>query len=308
MAANLPSDIVDDSKDRVDESYGYPFEVKVFSLQSNKWKRIDLLPEDVEILFDNFYFQPLYCRGNGVLAGNRLHWILVTFKGGIAFNTILTFDLATEVVRILSFPHAVYCRGSIEGEWSKFVSVPKPETVESFKFVRPLIYSKDRSKILLEINNGKLFWFDLGSKSLESLVIKGCEGLPCNAEVVVSSLVLGCKGDPRRAQEKKIIMLQKGNKRILDNALPLAKADQHGANFGIANVADDWDDVGIIMISELKETTEVMLLEGVSHTSSGDCTTPGSKRKETDNDLPDITSSTKKTCTNPIKIEKSKTD
>lgn len=45
--------------------------------------------------------------------------------------------------------------------------------------------------------------------------------------------------------------------RILDNALPLAKADQHGANFGIANVADDWDDVGIIMISELKETTEV---------------------------------------------------
>ncbi|KAG2260885.1 hypothetical protein Bca52824_080179 [Brassica carinata] len=44
--------------------------------------------------------------------------------------------------------------------------------------------------------------------------------------------------------------------KILDNALPLAKADQHGANFGIANVADDWDDVGIIMISELKETTE----------------------------------------------------
>ncbi|KAL0709557.1 hypothetical protein Bca4012_016535 [Brassica carinata] len=106
----------------------------------------------------------------------------------------------------------VWIMRSIEGEWSKFVSVPKPETVESFKFVRPLIYSKDRSKILLEINNGKLFWFDLGSKSLESLVIKGCEGLPCNAEVVVSSLVLGCKGDPRRAQEKKIIMLQKGNK------------------------------------------------------------------------------------------------
>ncbi|KAF8077314.1 hypothetical protein N665_1046s0002 [Sinapis alba] len=263
--------------------------------------------------------------------------------------------------------------------------------------------------------------------------------------------------------------------KIRDAALPLSNSVQHGANLGIANVADDWDDIGIIMISEIKETTElenvkivcsveaidtdwgwyyfackkcgkivsrisratkplfrcgvvcranltkvfpkfklhlivgdvtgncklvllgsiaqtligseatdlwdgsfeeiedpeilpqkikdlvgksfcfgiqssevgseifkvskvwsgdllqeietesepvtliegasssmssggVMLLEGVSRTSSGDCTTPGSKRKETDNDLPDITSCTKKTCTDPIKIEKSKTD
>ncbi|KAG2333854.1 hypothetical protein Bca52824_005034 [Brassica carinata] len=210
------------SKDRVDESYGYPFEVKVFSLKTNKWKRIDLLPEDVEILFDNFYFQPLFRHG----------------KRCIGFNTILTFDLATEVVRILSFPHVVYCRGmdigaldgclcmmcygelsqvdiwimrEYGGKWSKFVSVPKPETVDSFKFVRPLIYSKDRSKILLEINNGKLFWFDLASKSFEKFRINVSEGLQLNAEIVVSSLVLGCKGDPRRAREKK--MLQKGNKR-----------------------------------------------------------------------------------------------
>ncbi|KAF8118018.1 hypothetical protein N665_0006s0022 [Sinapis alba] len=226
------------SKDRGDESFGYPFEVKVFSLKSNKWKRIDLLPEDVEILFDNFYFHLLYRRGNGVLASNNLHWILIHNEGDIGMNTIIRYDLATEDLRILSFPHDVYCKGmdigvldgclcmmcynelshadvwimrEYGGKWSKFISVPQPETVVSFEFVRPLIYSKDRSKILLEINNGKLFWFDLASKSFESLVIKGCEGLQCNAEIVVSSLVLGCKGDPRRVGEKK--MVQKGNKR-----------------------------------------------------------------------------------------------
>ncbi|KAF8100751.1 hypothetical protein N665_0218s0089 [Sinapis alba] len=218
--------------------------------------------------------------------------------------------------------------------------------------------------------------------------------------------------------------------KIRDAAVPLSNSDQHGANLGIANSSDDWDDIGIIMISEIKETTKlenvkivcsveaidtnwgwyyfackkcgkivsrisraakpsfrcgvvcrtnvtkvfpkfklyfivgdvtgncklvllgsiaqtligsevtdiwdgsfeeeietesepvtliegasssmssgrVMLLEGVSRTSSGDCTTPGSKRKETGNDLLDITSCTKKTCTDPIKIEKSKTD
>ncbi|KAF3546578.1 hypothetical protein DY000_02000629 [Brassica cretica] len=200
--------------------------------------RIDLLSEDVEILFDNFYFHLLYRRGNGVLASNSLHWILIHNEGDIGMNTIIKFHLATEELGVVNFSHDVYVKGmdigvldgclcmmcynevrhadvwimrEYGGEWSKFVSVPQPESVVSFEFVRPLIYSKDRRKILLEINNGKLFWFDLGSKSLETLVIKGCESLPCNAEIVVSSLVLGCKGDSRRARENK--MVQKGNKR-----------------------------------------------------------------------------------------------
>ncbi|KAL0709552.1 hypothetical protein Bca4012_016530 [Brassica carinata] len=83
------------------------------------------------------------------------------------------------------------------------------ESVVSFKFVRPLIYSKDRSKILLEINSKRLMWFDLVAKSFETLEIKGCKG-PRNAEILVSSLVLGCKSVSRRAPEKR--MLQKGNK------------------------------------------------------------------------------------------------
>ncbi|WZZ38385.1 hypothetical protein YC2023_034644 [Brassica napus] len=220
------------------ESFGYALEIKVFSLKSNSWKRIHLLFE-VQILFIYFYYDLLYRRGNGVLASNSLHWILPRTGGHTAFNTIIRFDLASDDLGVLSFPNDLYLEDDMdigvldgclclmcysesshvgvwilreyEGEWSKFITVPKPETVVSFESVRPMIYSKDRSKILLEINNGKLMWFDLESKGFETLGIKGCEG-PCNAEIVVSSLVLGCKGDPRRAQEKK--MMLKGNKRL----------------------------------------------------------------------------------------------
>ncbi|XP_056850733.1 uncharacterized protein LOC108820440 [Raphanus sativus] len=52
----------------------------------------------------------------------------------------------------------------------------------------------------------------------------------------------------------------------------------------------------------------VMLVDADSHTSSGDCMTPYSKRKESDNDLPDITSTSKKICTAAVKTEKPSTD
>nr|XP_018472555.1 PREDICTED: F-box protein At4g22390-like isoform X1 [Raphanus sativus] len=218
---------------------GYPFEIKVFSLKSNRWKRIHLRSE-VQLLLVNFYYNLVYRSGNGVLASNSFHWILPRSEGYIDLNRIIRFDLASDDLGVLSFPEDLHYEDYMDlgvldgclclmcysesihvdvwilreygGEWSKFISVTAPETVGgSFEFVRPLIYSKDKSKILLEINNGKLFWFDLASKSFERLEIKGFGEGMCNTDIVVSSLVLGCKGHPRRAQEKK--MMQKGNKR-----------------------------------------------------------------------------------------------
>ncbi|CAG7879369.1 unnamed protein product [Brassica rapa] len=216
---------------------GYPVETKVFSLKSNSWKRIHLRFEP-QIPFMFLYYHVLYRRGNGVLASNSLHWVLP--GNPLALSKIIRFDLATDDLSVLSGPlelcHEVMNLGVLDGclclichdyhnirnghvdvwilreyggSWSKFITVPKPETVVSFKFVRPLIYSKDRSKILLEINSGTLMWFDLVDKSFETLQIKGYKG-PSNAEILVSSLVLGCKGVSGRAPEKR--MLQKGNK------------------------------------------------------------------------------------------------
>lgn len=51
-----------------------------------------------------------------------------------------------------------------------------------------------------------------------------------------------------------------------------------------------------------------MLQDVENHASSGDCATPFSKRKETDSELADITSTSKKLCTPTVKTEKSKID
>ncbi|VVA93154.1 unnamed protein product [Arabis nemorensis] len=209
-----------------EENFGFPFEIKVFSLKRNSWKRISL-DFEVQILFVYFYYHLLYRRGNGVLASNSLHWVLPRSQGVIAFNTIIRFDLASEELGVLSFPQELYCEdnmdiGVLDGclclmcynefhhvdvwvlreykvedsrSWTKLFRVPKPESVESFELLRPLLYSKDRTKILLEINDAKnLMWFDLASKRFTRVRIKDCDR-PYSAEILVSSLVLGCKGD-----------------------------------------------------------------------------------------------------------------
>lgn len=52
---------------------------------------------------------------------------------------------------------------------------------------------------------------------------------------------------------------------------------------------------------------QVLMIKENSQTSP-DCSTPLSKRKENDADLPEMTSTTKKICLNPVKLEKTKTD
>ncbi|KAG7541894.1 F-box-like domain superfamily [Arabidopsis thaliana x Arabidopsis arenosa] len=223
------------------ENFGYPVEIKVFSLKNNSWKRVYLMFE-VQILFIYFYYHLLPRRGYGVLANNHLHWILPRRQGIIAFNTIIRFDLASDDLGVLSFPQDLYTEddmdvGVLDGcvclmcynefshvdvwvlkeyedvkSWTKLFRVPKPESVESVDFMRPLIYSKDRSKILLEINNAaNLMWFDLESKKLTTVGIE-CDS-SFTADILVSSLVLGCKGDPTEAQRRKEQMVPKSNKR-----------------------------------------------------------------------------------------------
>ncbi|CAE6182929.1 unnamed protein product [Arabidopsis arenosa] len=222
------------------ENFGYPVEIKVFSLKKNSWKRVQLLFE-VQIHFIYLYYHLLPRRGYGALASNHLHWILPRGPG-IAFNTIIRFDLASDDLRVLSFPQELYAEdnvdvGVLDGcvclmcydefshvdvwvlkeyedvkSWTKLFRVLKPESVESVDLMRPLIYSKDRSKILLEINNAKnLIWFDLESKKLTTVGIE-CDS-SFTADILVSSLVLGCKGDLTEAQRRKEQMMPKSNKR-----------------------------------------------------------------------------------------------
>ncbi|CAH2071490.1 unnamed protein product [Thlaspi arvense] len=211
-----------------DDEFGFsfPYEVKVYSLKRNSWKRIESVLPSIQLLF-YFYYHLLYRRGYGVLAGNSLHWVLPRRPGLIAFNIIVRFDLASEEFEIVRFPESlangdvdiqmdigvldgclclmcnydqkyidvwVMKEHNVRSSWRKAFTVQKPKTVKSFAYMRPLVYSKNRDKVLLEINNAKLVWFDLESKKLSTLRIKDCPS-SYSAELVVSSLVLECKGD-----------------------------------------------------------------------------------------------------------------
>ncbi|CAH2078268.1 unnamed protein product [Thlaspi arvense] len=238
-------------------------EIKVFSLKRNSWKRVKLLFE-VQILFVYFYYHVLYRRGNGVQVGNCLHWILPRRHGVIAFNMIIRFDLASEELGTAGYPEKLFCEDNMDicaldgclcamgyhefthvdvwikrESWSKLLKVTKPESVASLDFMRPLLYSKDRSKVLLEINIGKLVWFDLESKSFQTLGVKGCDDGSWSAEIVVSSLVLGCKGDPRRAREdKRMQKIQGIQTEVMSKADELRSLNLHqGAGVGGEEVA-----------------------------------------------------------------------
>ncbi|KAG7553243.1 Pectin lyase fold/virulence factor [Arabidopsis thaliana x Arabidopsis arenosa] len=118
---------------------------------------------------DNFALETLYYgeymnEGPGSNMTNRVQWP--------GFKRIETAEEATQFSVgpfIEEFSHVdVWIRKEYEvvGSWTKLFRVLKPESVESLDFVRPLIYSKDMSNILLEINNAKnLMWFDLPQKS-----------------------------------------------------------------------------------------------------------------------------------------------
>ncbi|XP_010422230.1 PREDICTED: F-box protein CPR30-like [Camelina sativa] len=231
----------------------FPYEVKVFSLKKDSWKRIESASSPIQLLF-YFYYHLLYRRGYGVLAGNSLHWVLPRRPGLIAFNLIVRFDLALEEFGIVRLPEVVaygnvdiqmdigvldgclclLCyhdlgyvdvwmmkKYNVRGSWTKAFTVYKPSSVKSFSYIRPLVYSKDRDKVLLEINNTKLVWFDIESKKMSTVRIKDCPS-SYSAELVVSSLVFGCKGDlnnirlrkeqqVKEAEEAK--MMQKSRKR-----------------------------------------------------------------------------------------------
>ncbi|CAN8252930.1 unnamed protein product [Cochlearia groenlandica] len=208
---------------------GGHYEIKIFSLKRNSWKRVKPLPFQAMVLRQVHYHLE-YCHGKGVVAENSLHWV---YSHRHKVFTVLSFDLASEEIGFVCIPMELLfqfidlgvldgclCLMSIhkfshvdvwimrkyehDGTWSKLFRVPKPESVESFESMKPLLYSKDRRQVLLEINDARnLVWFDLESNGFTSAVkIKGCDD-PYSVELVVSSLVMGCKGDPIQVKRNK---------------------------------------------------------------------------------------------------------
>lgn len=233
-----------DDDDGDDEGCFFDYEVKVYSLKNDCWRKITKLPRYLRLMFQ-FFYHLLHRRGYGVLACGVLHWIMPPRIELGMRNWIVGFDLGTEVFVEVPQPDCpdrnyLLDVGVLEGclcaicnydqvsvdvwimkeygvkeSWTKLLCVQKTRAINALTFVRPLAYSKNRDNVLLEINNQKFVWYDLQKKKMRSVKIGGSPGT-FGAEVYVGSLIPvedRKKLENEKQKEQDILRKRNGKKR-----------------------------------------------------------------------------------------------
>ncbi|KAL4335579.1 hypothetical protein GQ457_07G027940 [Hibiscus cannabinus] len=240
-----------ENDDEDDEGHSFDYEVKVYSLKNDCWRKITKLPFYLRFMFQ-FFYHLLHRRGYGVLAAGVLHWVMPPrMELGIFSNKIVGFDLGTEEFTEVPQPECadrgfLLDVGVLEGclcavcnydqvnidvwvmkeygvkeSWTRLLSVKKTRAVNPLTFSKPLAYSKYRDKVLLEVNNQKFAWYDLQKKKMRSVKIGGSLGT-FGAEVYVGSLIP--IEDQKRTENQKQVQqdepsLRKGNRKKRDDFL-----------------------------------------------------------------------------------------
>ncbi|XP_017635974.1 F-box protein CPR1-like [Gossypium arboreum] len=190
-------------------------EAKVYSLRSNFWRRIK-----------GFCFYFISYRQLGFLANNVLHWMVFKTPESSSRN-LVGFDLRSEEFSLVELPDfcideniylnvkamgghlcltATYWElGDIVADvwimkeygvkesWVKLMSSTYPDLIPGSPSEVPLAFSKNGDKVLfhLKFNRDKrdsLVWYDLGSKRIEKVGIRGVP-IVYDVDLYVESLV-----------------------------------------------------------------------------------------------------------------------
>lgn len=217
------------SDDEDDEGIFYDYEVKVYSLKNDSWRKITKLPPYLRFMFQ-FFYHLLHRRGYGVLAGGVLHWVMPPRIELGPRNRIVGFDLGNEEFIEVPQPECADKNylldvAALEGHlcavcnydqekidlwtmkeygvkqsWTKLISIQRTRTITTLTFLKPLAYSKQLDMILVEINSQKFAWYDLQKKKMRSVKIGGSPGT-FGAEVYIGSLIQ--IEDPKRLEIEK---------------------------------------------------------------------------------------------------------
>lgn len=217
------------SDDEDDEGIFYDYEVKVYSLKNDSWRKITKLPCYLRFMFQ-FFYHLLHRRGYGVLAGGVLHWVMPPRIELGPRNRIVGFDLGNEEFIEVPQPECADKNylldvAALEGRlcavcnydqekidvwtmkeygvkqsWTKLISIQRTRTITTLTFLKPLAYSKQLDMILVEINSQKFAWYDLQKKKMRSVKIGGSPGT-FGAEVYIGSLIQ--IEDPKRLEIEK---------------------------------------------------------------------------------------------------------
>ncbi|CAK7345022.1 unnamed protein product [Dovyalis caffra] len=202
--------------------FGCEYEVKVYILKNDKWKKIEGLPTRLRLL-SKPCFHILHRRG---YAGHAVHWIAPQRRRLGIRDCVLGFDVRDDKFFELSQPdyenkgmnfqvHVGVLKGNlcvmcnydhvcvdvwvmkeygVKESWSKICSVQGIKWMCTFMFLRPLVYSKDGDKLLLEVNDEKLMWYDWENNHAKAVKIHGGPS-SFGSEMYVESLIRINDGD-----------------------------------------------------------------------------------------------------------------
>jgi len=195
-----------------DLHYSFDPHVRLFSSKTNSWKIIPSMPHAL-----------YYTQAMGVFLENSLHWVMTPTIKESHPCFIVAFNLTLEIFNVVPLPADIegeevninegfkidiavlggclcmtlnYETTKIDvwvmkeygfrDTWCKLFTLEESCFNKSLKSLKPLCYSSNRSKVLLEINLKELFWYDLKNEQVSYV-----EGIPYldEAMICVESLV-----------------------------------------------------------------------------------------------------------------------
>ncbi|KAL2901767.1 F-box protein CPR1 [Bienertia sinuspersici] len=189
----------------------YDQEVKLFSYNKNSWKWVEVA--------SSYNFR--LCR-HGVLVDEALHYLVINKESSSKNLSIAKFDLFTEKFSVMNFPegidmarsnvmltltnlggslslmakhHSLSAMGHADlwvmktygnkGSWCKLYSI------RNCIQAKPMVYSEDGRRILLELDNRRYGWYDLESKIVDKFTSYGLsDRIYLRTKILVGSLVL----------------------------------------------------------------------------------------------------------------------
>ena len=181
------------------------FEVKVYSLRSHSWRKIE----------DQWPKKECTISSNSMLLNGALHWLIVEdtpcdMDFPLGAKCLLAFDLATEKFRVFKTPvqqevelgtRLEVLKGQLcfivspdlEAEiehdynevwlmkecgeansWTRIYKIERGLVPWTFKYCKPLMFSENEKKVLLEMrqyNQTKLVWYEIEKKRCERVKI-----------------------------------------------------------------------------------------------------------------------------------------
>ncbi|KAL8046022.1 hypothetical protein ABFS82_08G154300 [Erythranthe guttata] len=178
----------------------------IYSHRSNSWRGIDPVP-----------YPLTFSRGSWRVHVNGALHSLAQDSGSVLGLIIMGFSLETEMHYPMAMPDGVRVRGfvltldvvgdrlalvctsryraviwvmeeyGVADSWVELVALRCP-AIERNDFVTPLVYSKEGDRVLLNCDDKRLVWYDLRTKSVDYVTVKGLP-FAFYAEACVESLV-----------------------------------------------------------------------------------------------------------------------